>query len=97
MANNALPPQIGQAKPVVQWIKQQGFASVGANSTTTYNITVPGALPEYSYVANFPFLDANLTIGGVTCTTAGTVIVRLGNPTASPITPTTQDFYIVSL
>ena len=67
-------------------------ASVGAQS-----LTVAGATPDMHFIVTAPSLTANLAIGGAYCTTAGTVVVRIVNPTANPIDPASQTFYILGL
>jgi hypothetical protein len=67
-------------------------ATVGAQS-----VTVPGAQPGMWFVVSAPSLEANLAIGGAECTTAGTVVVRIVNPTAGNINPASQVFYILGL
>lgn len=67
-------------------------ASVGAQS-----LTVPGSTPDMHFIVTAPELEANLAIGGAYCTTAGTVVVNIVNPTASPIDPAEQTFYVIGL
>jgi len=71
---------------------QVAGASVGAQS-----LTVPGATPDMHFIVTAPSLETNLAIGGSYCTTAGTVVVRIVNPTANPINPASQTFYILGL
>ena len=72
-------------------------ASVSAASVGTVSLTVPGALPDMHFIVTAPSLSANLAIGGSYCTTAGTVVVRLVNPTASPVDDASQSFYVIGL
>lgn len=72
-------------------------ASVGAASVSAQSLTVVGATPDMHYIVTAPSLEANLAIGGSYCTTAGTVVVRIINPTAAPIDPASQTFYILGL
>lgn len=72
-------------------------ASVSAASVSAASLTVPGAKPDMHFIVTAPSLEANLAIGGAFCTTAGTVVVRIINPTASPIDPASQTFYILGL
>ena len=71
---------------------QVAGASVGAQS-----LTVAGATPDMHFLVTAPSLEANLAIGGAYCTTAGTVVVNLVNPTANPINPASQTFYVLGL
>lgn len=72
-------------------------ASVGAASVSAQSLTVAGATPDMHFIVTAPSLDTNLAIGGSYCTTAGTVVVRIVNPTAAPIDPVSQTFYILGL
>lgn len=71
---------------------QVAGASVGAQS-----LTVPGSTPDMHFLVTAPSLETNLAVGGAYCTTAGTVVVRIVNPTANPINPASQTFYILGL
>ena len=52
------------------------------------SLTVTGALPEMSFLVTWPALDAGLImVGAAWCETAGTLKLRLYNPTGSTITP----------
>lgn len=71
--------------------------SCAANATTNVSLTAPGSKVDYFYVVSASGLDANLVISDAYCTTAGTIIVRLGNLTAAPIDPATITFNILGL
>lgn len=59
------------------------------------SLTIGGATPDMTFYVNWPQLDAGLIIGGVWCETAGTVKLRLYNPTVSTITPGAQTLKVI--
>ena len=59
------------------------------------SITVPGALPEYAYHVTWPAIDTGLLIITAWCETAGTMKLRLYNPTGSTITPVAATLKII--
>jgi len=71
--------------------------SVAAAAVGTVDLTVPGSTPDMHFIVTAPTLNVGLAIGGSYCTTAGTVVVRLINPTASPIDDASQSFYVIGL
>jgi len=71
--------------------------SISAASVLAHSLTVNGATPDMAYIVTAPSLEANVAIGGAFCTTKGTVVVRLINPTAAPIDPASQTFYVLGL
>jgi len=72
-------------------------ASCGAAAVTQITLTVPGATPDMHFIVTAPSLAANLGIVGAFCTTAGSVIVNIINPTAAPIDDVSQSFYLIGL
>ena len=75
----------------------QDPASVTAATVSAESFTVPGSQPGMWFLVSAPALEANLALGGAECTTAGTVVVRIANPTAGNIDPASQDFYFLGL
>ena len=71
--------------------------SVSGSSVGAQSLTVPGAQPGMHFIVTAPSLETTLAIGGAYCTTAGTVVVRIVNPTASPVDPASQSFYVIGL
>ena len=59
------------------------------------SLTIPGATPDMTFYVNWPQQDTGLIIGGVWCETAGTVKLRLYNPTGSTITPAAQTIKVI--
>lgn len=74
-----------------------GPASMSPYSTTPISLTVAGAVPGMHFIITAPSLDADLAIGGAYCATAGTVVVRIVNPTAGTVALSSQTFYILGL
>lgn len=72
-------------------------ASIPAASVALLSLTVPGSTPDMHFIVTAPSLVATVAIGGAYCTTAGTVVVRLINPTAAAIDPVSQSFYVLGL
>ena len=69
--------------------------SCAAAAVTQITLTVPGAHPDMHFIVTAPSLVANLAIAGAFCTTAGSVIINVVNPTASPIDDASQSFYVI--
>ncbi len=68
-----------------------------ANTVGLLSLTVPGSTPDMHFVVTSSALDVGLAIGGAYCTTAGTVVVRLVNPTVGPINDVETSFYVLGL
>lgn len=96
MANNLNYPTTTATPGIALRVTQQAFTSIAANTHSDFSLTVPGSLPEMTFDVNMPFLDGGLGIGNVWCSAAGTVKLRLVNVTTGAITPSTQDFYLIS-
>ncbi len=72
-------------------------ASIPAASVASLSLTVPGSTPDMHFIVTAPSLEATISLGSAACTTAGTVVVRLINPTAGAIDPASQSFYVLGL
>lgn len=72
-------------------------ASISAASVLAHSLTVAEARPGMHFIVTAPDLEANVAVGGAYCSTKGTVVVRLVNPTAAPIDPASQTFYVLGL
>ena len=73
-------------------------APVTALATTVVadrSLTVAGAMPEYAYQVTWPAIDAGLILVTAWCETAGTLKLRLYNPTGSTITPVAATLKII--
>ena len=73
-------------------------APVTALTTTVIadrSLTVPGAMPEYSYQVTWPAIDTGLLLITAWCEVAGTLKVRLYNPTGGTITPAAATLKII--
>jgi len=60
------------------------------------SLTVAGALPEYSYHVTWPAIDTGLLLITAWCDVAGTLKIRLYNPTGSTITPAAATLKILA-
>ena len=69
--------------------------SVSAVSTLDVSVTWDKVLPTHFIQVKAPSLAANLGIVGCWCSTAGTVKVRLMNPTAAPINDASQTWQFI--
>lgn len=74
-------------------------ASINGNTTGTVNLTVGGSVPGMLFLIQVPStVDAGIMVGSMgVCNTAGTVIARLANVTASPIDVGSTVFTVVAL
>jgi hypothetical protein len=72
-------------------------ANITAASVSIVSFTVPGSTPGQFFVVAAPDLDTGLAIGDAFCDTAGTVKVRIINPTIGDVNPVSQDFYFLGL
>ena len=59
------------------------------------SLTIGGATPDMTFYVNWPQQDTGLIIGGIWCETAGTVKLRLYNPTGGTITPAAQTLKVI--
>lgn len=66
-------------------------------TVTKVSVTLTGATPGQFFIVAAPDLEANLAIADAYCTTAGTVVVRVVNPTAAPIVGSAQTWYFLGL
>jgi hypothetical protein len=71
--------------------------SIAANTTGTVSLTVPGSVPGMMFNVQAPSLATGLVIGQAYCTTAGTVVVVIGNTTVAPVDDASQTFRVVAL
>jgi hypothetical protein len=89
-------PGIGSGKPLILDVTVDP-ANILANTTLALSLTVPGAIPGQVFLVKADSLEANLAIGGAYCATAGTVVVRIVNPTVGAINPASQIFTVIGL
>lgn len=79
------------AKPYIAYTeKTVDPGNVPAVSCLDVSVTWADVLPSHFIEVQAPSLNANLGIVGCWCAVAGTVIVRLMNPTAGGINDTSQ-------
>ena len=71
--------------------------SVAANATAEQTFTVTGLVVSDIITINKPSLDAGIGIVNVRVSTVDTLAITYGNFTASPITPTSETYKIVSV
>ena len=71
--------------------------SILANTSQAISVTVPHIEPSHVPVIVAPSLEANLAIGSVYCTTAGTLVIRIINPTAGNLDMASQTLKLVVL
>jgi hypothetical protein len=92
-----MPITVGAAtRPIVIEVTANP-ASIAANTTGTVSLTVPGAVPGMMFLVRAAALESGLVIGNAYCTTAGTVVVVLGNVTVGAIDAVSQTFRVVAL
>lgn len=70
-------------------------AAVSANTSAEQTFTVNGLQAGDHIVVNKPSAQAGLGIVGVRVSAANTMAIAFGNFTASPITPTASETYLV--
>ncbi len=70
-------------------------AAVSANTSAEQTFTVNGLQAGDHIVVNKPSAQAGLGIVGVRVSAANTMAITFGNFTASPITPTASETYLV--
>ena len=59
------------------------------------SLSVPGARPEYAYQVTWPAIDTGLLLITAWCETAGTLKIRLYNPTGGTITPAAATLKVI--
>ena len=92
-----MPITVGAAtRPIVIEVTADA-ASVTANTTGSVSLTVPGSVPGHMFIVQATALESGLVIGQAYCTTAGTVIVPIGNVTVGNIDPASQTYRVVAL
>jgi len=69
--------------------------AITAGTLATRSLTIGGSTPDMIFYVNWPLLDTGLVIAGVWCDTAGTVKLRLYNPTGGDITPGAQTLKVI--
>ena len=70
-------------------------AIVAANTSAEQTFTLPGIRPGDFVDVNKPTAQAGLVIGGYRVSAANTIAITFGNLTASGITPTAGEVYLV--
>ena len=60
------------------------------------SLTVGGSVPSMAFHVTWPAIDTGLLMLGAWCETAGTVKLRLYNPTGSTITPAAATLKILA-
>lgn len=70
-------------------------AQVAANTTAEQTFTVPGLLVGDYVGVNKPSAQAGLGVAAVRVSAANTLAITFSNNTASPITPTASETYLV--
>ena len=92
-----MPITVGAAtRPIIIEVTADP-ASIAANTTGTVSLTVPGSVPGMQFHVTAPALESGLVVGQAYCTTAGTVIVTLGNVTVGAVDGASQTFQVVAL
>lgn len=72
--------------------------SITNATTLALDLAVPGSIPGNVFFIQAPSLEADLILQGIGhCATAGTVVARIGNISASPINPASQVFNVITL
>ena len=74
-------------------------ASIAANTTGETNVAITGAVPGQVFIVQPPSsLDVGIICASTAvCTTAGTVILRLGNVTVGAIDVASSTFNFITL
>lgn len=70
-------------------------SAVSANTSAEQTFTVNGLQAGDHAIVNKPSAQAGLAIVGVRVSAANTLAITFGNFTASPITPTASETYLV--
>lgn len=73
------------------------IASVPAATAPIIDFTVPGAQPGMFFLVAAPSLETGLALGDAFCSTAGTVRVRVINPTIAAVDAASQVYYFIGL
>lgn len=73
----------------------QNPANILAGNVNEESFTVAGVQPDHWIQVMAPSLESGLLLGQAWCDVAGTVKVRIGNPTVNPINPASQVFYFM--
>lgn len=72
-------------------------AQVAANTSAEQTFTVPGVQTGDVVFVNKPTAQAGLAIVGSRASAANQIAITFGNYTASPITPTASQVYLVAV
>jgi len=71
-------------------------ANVPANDVLDVSVTVAEAAVEDHIVVHMPALEDNLALSHAWCAVAGTVKVRLSNPTSGGVNPASQTWTLMA-
>ncbi len=85
----------GGAVPQIVTTVAAPVTAVTAGTLATRSLTIGGSTPDMVFYVNWPLLDTGLVIAAVWCDTAGTVKLRLHNPTGGDITPAAQTLKVI--
>jgi hypothetical protein len=83
--------------PQLVWKGSVTPGSITNVTATKVSVTVPGSVPGMFFIVAAPDLENNLAIADAYCSAAGTVVVRVVNPTAAPIVGAAQIWYVIGL
>ena len=93
-----MPILVGSGMRQIVYAATVDAGSITNATTLAVDVTVPGATPGQVFLVQAPSLEANLVLQATGhCTTAGTVVIRIGNISAAPINPASQTINIIAL
>lgn len=87
----------GSAPQIVVGPVSVSPGTVFSGALNEISVTVPGSEPGMFFLVQAPDLEANASIVGAICTTAGTVKIRIANAQVGNISAATQNMYFLGL
>lgn len=86
----------GAAVPQITAVVPGPTSAILTTVQSDVSLTVGGVTPDMVVTVNWPNLDAGLILGGAWCAVAGTVKLRVYNPTGATITPAAQNLKVMA-
>lgn len=93
-----MPILVGSGMRQIVYAATVNPGSITNATTLDVDVTVTGAIPGQVFLVQAPSLEADLVLQATGhCTTAGTVVIRIGNISGAPVNPASQTINLIAL
>lgn len=93
-----MPILVGSGMRQIVYAATVDPGSITNGTTLAVNVTVPQSVPGQFFLVQAPSLEDNLILQSIAyCSTAGTVVIRIGNISGAPVNPASQTINLIAL